>query len=212
MSRFRATRDGSRAPASNGKTSSAKGLARKGTIIDIATRFLARNGSRGTSLGEIAAEAGVSQAGLLYHYPTKEELLNAVLDRRDEAEDARLWQTPDPGLEIINILARNVTRWAKHPDMVGMHTVLVAENVGGDGVLHPRLISRYRMTVDRIRATLAAAQDRGEIRTDVDPRLKAIEIVAFINGLETAWLLDPGIPAAKTAAAWAADQLRALRV
>lgn len=198
-------------PGGNAKTPSPKGLARKELIIDVATRFLARNGSRGTSLGEIAAEAGVSQAGLLYHFPTKEELLNAVLDRRDEVEDARLWQTPDPGLGIFTVIARNVTRWAKHPEMVGMHTVLVAENVGDEGVLHPRLISRYRMTVDRIRATLAAAQDRGEMRTDVDPRLKAIEIVAFLNGLETAWLLDPGIPAAKTAAAWAADQLRSLR-
>jgi AcrR family transcriptional regulator len=195
----------------NGKTSSAKGLARKGQIIDITTRFLARNGSRGTSFADVAAEAGVSQAAVLYHFPTKEELLNAVLDRRDEVEDTRLWQAPDPGLEIISIMARNVTRWAKHPDMVGMHTVLVAENVGDDGVLHPRLMSRYRMTDDHIRTTLAAAQDRGEMRTDVDPRLKAIEIVAFINGLETAWLLDPAIPAAKTAAAWATDQVRALR-
>jgi hypothetical protein len=28
----------------------------------------------------------------------------------------------------------------------------------------------------------------------VDPALKAVEIVAFLNGMETSWLLDPSIP------------------
>jgi hypothetical protein len=28
----------------------------------------------------------------------------------------------------------------------------------------------------------------------VDPAIKAVEIVAFLNGIETSWLLDPSIP------------------
>ncbi|MFC8796547.1 TetR/AcrR family transcriptional regulator [Promicromonospora sp. NPDC057138] len=192
------------------KSLSPKGEARRQLIVDAATRLVARNGSRGTNLAEIAAEAGVSQSGLLYHYPSKEALLNAVLDRRDEAEDAVLWQDADSGLGILDIIADNVTRWASHSHAVGMHTVLVVENLGDDGVLHPRLASRYHLTADRIGSVLAAAQDRGEIRGDVDTHLKAIEIIAFVNGLETAWLLDPEIPVAMTAKAWAAQQRFAL--
>ncbi|MBE1878316.1 TetR/AcrR family transcriptional regulator [Myceligenerans pegani] len=192
------------------KTLSAKGEARRQRIVDAATRLVARNGSRGTNLAEIAAAAGVSQSGLLYHYPSKEALLNAVLDRRDEAEDGVLWHDADVGLGILDVIADNVTRWADHSHAVGMHTVLVVENLGEDGVLHPRLTSRYHVTADRLRAVLATAQDRGEIRDDVEPHLKAIEIIAFVNGLETAWLLDPELPVAATAKAWAAQQRRAL--
>ncbi|WP_129785220.1 TetR/AcrR family transcriptional regulator [Promicromonospora panici] len=192
------------------KSVSAKGEARRQLIVEAATRLVARNGSRGTNLAEIAAEAGVSQSGLLYHYPSKEELLNAVLDQRDEAEDAILWQDTDSGLGILDTIAYNVTRWASHSHAVGMHTVLVVENLGDDGVLHPRLARRYHLTADRISSVLTAAQDRGEIRGDVDTRLKAIEIIAFINGLETAWLLDPEIQIAMTAKAWAAQQRRAM--
>jgi AcrR family transcriptional regulator len=191
---------------------SARGIARKEKIVAVATRFLARNGARGTTLGEIAAEAGVSQAGLLYHFPTKEELLHAVLDSRDDFEDALLWRKgPDPGLEIFGIVADIVGSWSEHPEIVGLVAVLVAENVGDDGALRPRLASKYQLTVDRIASTLSAGQQRGEIRADVDAREKAIEILAFLSGLELAWLVSPDIPAADTASAWAALQVSSLR-
>jgi hypothetical protein len=34
-------------------------------------------------------------------------------------------------------------------------------------------------------------QERGEIRSDIDPEVKAVEIVAFAMGMETQWLLTP---------------------
>jgi AcrR family transcriptional regulator len=194
------------------KTASARGIARKERIVDVATRFLARNGARGTTLGDIAAEAGVSQAGLLYHFPTKDDLLHAVLDRRDEFEDALLWsQGSDPGLQIFDIIADIVRSWSDRPEIVGLVAVLVAENVGDEGPLRPRLASKYQLTVDRIASTLSAAQQRGEISAHTDTHLKSIEILAFLSGLEMAWLVSPEIPAAETAAEWARHQVVALR-
>jgi AcrR family transcriptional regulator len=194
------------------KTASARGIARKERIVDVATRFLARNGARGTTLGDIAAEAGVSQAGLLYHFPTKDDLLHAVLDRRDEFEDALLWSKgADPGLQIFDIIADIVRSWSERPEIVGLVAVLVAENVGDEGPLRPRLASKYQLTVDRIASTLSAAQQRGEIRAQTDTHLKSIEILAFLSGLEMAWLVSPEIPAAETAAEWARHQVLALR-
>ena len=37
---------------------------------------------------QIAKEAGVTPAGLLHHFESKEQLLNAVLDARDADDDA----------------------------------------------------------------------------------------------------------------------------
>src|SRR5689334_897933 len=65
----------------------AKGEDRRVRILQVAERLLARNGWRNTSLAQIAKEAGVSTAGLLHHYPSKEHLLNAVLDARDADDD-----------------------------------------------------------------------------------------------------------------------------
>lgn len=195
------------------KTSSAKGLETRERIVNVAARFVARNGARGTSLSDIAAEAGVSQAGLLYHFGTKEALLNAVLDRHLAFTEQWLWGAgPDPGLTIVWIIARHMANWPSRPpddsmySLIGMNTVVLAENLGEDTDLHPRLVEGYRTTIDRVEATLRSAQQRGEMRDDVDPRLKAMEIIAFCYGLEAAWAVNPTIPVAAAAAQWATQQ------
>ena len=58
----------------------AKGEDRKQRILDVAQRLLTRNGWRNTTLAQIAGEAGVTPAGLLHHFESKEQLLHAVLD------------------------------------------------------------------------------------------------------------------------------------
>lgn len=199
-------------PAAQQPKTSAKGLETRERIVDVAVRFIARNGARGTSLADIAAEAGVSQTGLLYHFRTKEALLNAVLDRHLAFSEEWLWgDGPDPGIKIVDIIARHMASWpSQHDDKVasllGMNTVVLGENVSPDTELHPRLVEGYRTTIDRVTATLRAAQERGEMRTDIEPRLKAMEIIAFCYGLEAAWLVDPTIPVVDAAARWAAEQ------
>lgn len=194
------------------RASSPRGEARRKLIIEAATRLLARNGSRGTSLGDIATAAGVSQTGLLHHFPSKEHLLHAVLDNRDAYENSLLWREgPDPGLEIFEVVSRVVGEWSEKPELVGLIAILVAENVGHDGVLKDRLTQKYHETVDRLAGTLASAQSNGDIRPDADPHLKAIEILAFLSGLEMAWLVDDQIPAHAAARAWAQAQVTALR-
>jgi AcrR family transcriptional regulator len=199
-------------PAPKPKTSSAKGLETRERIIDVAVRFIARNGARGTSLGDIAAEAGVSQAGLLYHFGSKEALLNAVLDRHLAFTEDWLWGDPDPGLGIYWAIAKHMSSWPSEPQddgvyaLLGMNTVVLGENVSEDTDLHPRLVDGYRTTIDRVATTLHNAQERGEMRRDVDTRLQAMEIIAFCYGLEAAWLVNPKIPVGDAAAQWAKEQ------
>jgi AcrR family transcriptional regulator len=180
---------------------------RRDELIGIATRLIARNGARGTTLADIAREADVAQATVVYHFGTKEGLLHAVLDGRDSFEDGLLWRFgQDPGMKIFDIIAEIVAGWSEHPEIVGLLSVLIAENIGDDDSLRSRLAGNYRVTVDRIATTLRSAQARGEMRSDVDPTAKAIEMLAFLSGLELAWLVSSDIPATETAAAWAAQQ------
>ena len=52
----------------------------KKRILRTATRLFARHGFRGTSLQSIVDQVGIRKPSLLYHYPSKEALRNAVLD------------------------------------------------------------------------------------------------------------------------------------
>ncbi len=170
----------------------AKGDDRKVRILEVAERLLARNGWRNTSLAQIAREAGVSPAGLLHHYESKEQLLNAVLDARDDDDDEHADRTGDLVTEICKV----AERFDRAPELVGTFTVLLIENISPDAPLHDRLVKRQQAARDIVAGLIGRGQRAGVYRQDFDPAVKAVEILAFINGMETAWLLDPSIPLA----------------
>ena len=167
----------------------AKGEDRRQRILAVAERLLARNGWRSTSLAQIAKEAGVSAAGLLHHFESKEHLLNAVLDARDADDDAHADRSGDLIAELIRV----PERFGRAPELVGTYPVLLAENIAPDAPLHDRLHNRYRDAVDIITSIIERGQNSGNYRTDLNAANKAVEILAFINGMEILWLLDPSI-------------------
>ena len=59
-------------------------VAKREQILDAALDEFARRGYDRTSMREIARQTGLSQAGLLHYFSTKEELFLAVLRRRDD--------------------------------------------------------------------------------------------------------------------------------
>ena len=169
----------------------AKGEDRRQRILGVAERLLARNGWRTTSLAQIAREAGVTPAGLLHHFESKEQLLNAVLDARDEDDGAHADYLSG---DLITELRRVPERFERAPELIGTFTVLLVENIAPDAPLHDRMHQRYRAAIDIITNIVERGQRDGQYRQDIDAATKAVEILAFINGMETLWLLDPSIP------------------
>ena len=169
----------------------AKGEDRRQRILAVAERLLARNGWRNTSLALIAKEAGVTPAGLLHHFESKEQLLNAVLDARDADDEIHAdYRSGD----LVTELSRVPQRFDRAPELVGTFTVLLVENIAPDAPLHDRLHKRYRDAVEIITDIIKRGQSEGQDRADFDAASTAGEILAFINGMETLWLLDPSIP------------------
>ncbi|EHI12854.1 TetR/AcrR family transcriptional regulator [Mycolicibacterium thermoresistibile] len=171
----------------------AKGEDRRQRILAVAERLLARNGWRNTSLAQIAKEAGVSPAGLLHHFESKEALLNAVLDARDADDDAHADRSGD----LIAEIARVAERFDRAPHLVGTFTVLLVENIQPEAPLHDRMLARQRAAIDIVADLIRRGQESGRYRSDFDAATKAVEIIAFVNGMETSWLLDPSIPVAE---------------
>jgi AcrR family transcriptional regulator len=169
----------------------AKGEDRKQRILAVAQRLLTRNGWRNTTLAQIAGEAGVTPAGLLHHFESKEQLLHAVLDARDLDDDSHADRA---GGDLVSQIAQVADRFHRAPELVGTFTVLLVENILPDAPLHDRMLSRHREAVDIVAELIRNGQADGRYRTDIDPAIKAVEILAFVHGMETTWLLDPSIP------------------
>jgi len=62
-----------------------KGAERQEQILQAAIEVFSQNGFRGTTLRQLAHQAGVSEAMIYYHFPSKEALYDAILKKKIEA-------------------------------------------------------------------------------------------------------------------------------
>jgi AcrR family transcriptional regulator len=85
----------------NEQSYSARSAAAGSRVLSAALRAFAANGYSRSSLAQIAAEAGLTAAGLLHHDRSKEELLIAVLAERDRLDAERFQMGASVGWEPL---------------------------------------------------------------------------------------------------------------
>jgi AcrR family transcriptional regulator len=176
------------------KNGTPRGERSKETILEAALPLFAQQGYRGASLASIAAAAGLTQPGLLHHFPSKEELLLGLLDWRDHNDGKRLSTLPDTaGLGYLERLEDLVAHNATAPELVRLFTTLVGEGTSPQHPAHDYFVERYQRIRARALRTLREGQLSGEIREDVDLEVVVPVLFAVMDGLQIQWLLDPEI-------------------
>jgi AcrR family transcriptional regulator len=171
-----------------------RGEGSKAAILTAARDLFARRGYRGTSLASIAEAAGLSQPGLLHHYPSKNAVLLAVLASRDSAGSSMSSPLPGaPGIGIIDGLAALVAHNESDPQIVALFSMLLGEAVGAEHPAHEYFVRRY----DEIRAcitqNLRDAQQERALAPGIDPEALANVLIAVLDGLQFQWLLNHSV-------------------
>jgi AcrR family transcriptional regulator len=173
-------------------TPNRRGVERRAEILEAATELFALKGYRGTSTLDVAKRVGMTHVGVLHHFKTKEDLLRAVVARRDEASDFLQREsevlTPD---EFNERYLTGEGGGLLEPELLTrLVVVLRGENLNAGDPLHRHFDHRAKRTRAFLAASIRSGQERGEYRHDVDPEIKAAEILAFLFGLETEWALN----------------------
>lgn len=173
----------------------ARGDETRRRILEAAMALYARRGVKGTGLAAIGQAAGVTHAGVLYHFGSSRRLLLAVLDERDRRfwrETAQDWEGRG-GLDALRQMPR-LARWNRDNwELAKLFTVLEAENLDADDEAHAYFLERRRRVCGRVRRAIEEGQRRGEVRADVDATVKADEAVAFMDGAQLNAMLDPKV-------------------
>ena len=157
-------------------------------IIHEATRLFAARGYDGTSLRDIAEAVGVRKPSLLYHFSSKAELHQSVLD-----ELLRRWN------ERLPRLLKVATRAERRFDGVMQETVsffvedadrarlLVREMLDRVDEMAEQLKLHARPWVGVVSDRIRQGQQLGEIHEDVDPEAYVLQVITLIvGGLATA--------------------------
>jgi AcrR family transcriptional regulator len=181
-------------------------------VLQSALRAIAANGFQGSSLAAIAADAGLTTAGLLHHFPSKEHLLVAVLAERDRVDGVRFQLGGFRGLAALDRLIELVEHNTMVPGLVQAYTVLMGESVGEGHPARDWFRDRYPRRRANIAAAIRAGIDAGEIRPDVDCDAVAAAIIAMMDGLQVQWVLNPDqVDMARVFADYIAGLRRAVR-
>ncbi|MFG1911249.1 TetR/AcrR family transcriptional regulator [Kribbella sp. NPDC048928] len=162
----------------------AKGVAKRAEILRAALAVIARHGYRKTSTRELAAAAGLSEAGMLHYFGSKEKLFEEVLRARDEADQARITASGGGAGDSIDGLRAVVRHNGTVPGLVQLYSTFSAEAGDPEHSSHEFFVDRYA----RLRASLANAvrtrQSAGTFTPDADPDTIATLLIALSDGLQ----------------------------
>ncbi|SDO41542.1 DNA-binding transcriptional regulator, AcrR family [Nakamurella panacisegetis] len=167
----------------------------RSNLLDAAVEQFAAAGFRGTSLGKIAERAGLSQAGLLHHFPSKLHLLAEVLRRRDEMDgkDLALRGPGKSGWDRFELLVELVRVNAERPGLVQLYTTMAGEAIEPDHPARAWLQDHLMATTATLTEALHEGQAAGTVRADAPVDRIVQMTIAVLDGLQIQWLaLPPG--------------------
>lgn len=176
------------------KGSYPKGVAKREEILRTALEIFSQEGYRGTSLREVARACSLSLPGLMHYFNSKEELLAAILRKRDENDFAtRYVEGADPFAMLSAIMRHN----AEVPGLVQLYATLSAAASDPAHPAHEFFVGRYRDIRAQVAGAVRERQTAGLLAEALDAEKLAVVVIALADGLQVQWMLDPAIDMAE---------------
>ncbi len=174
------------------------GVRSRDMILEAAMVLFSERAYSGVSMRDVAAVAGLTHAGVRYHYPSKDDLLLGVLNRYSQMgdkyyeralqhlaqEEPDLWGV----LSEFTSYLRFTLRQRVKAQMFIMHAILAADK---GHPAHEFFEERYRLIRRQFTEVIGLLKEHGYFREDVDVEHSAIEIIAMADGLQVQWLINP---------------------
>ncbi len=189
----------------NRRGSYAKGVAKREEILTTALDVIAREGLRRTSVRELADAAGLSQAGLLHYFDSKEELYTAILRKRDEVDHAshapraeREGTAGNAAEAVLTSFLDIIRHNADVPGLVQLFAHISVDAAAPEHPAHEFFLDRRRYLGELLIPAITTLQNEGRIVDTIPPATLATVVHALADGLQTHWLLDPNLDMAGT--------------
>jgi len=153
-------------------------------ILDAAMVAFGTRGFEATSLDDLAGDLSLRKQTILYWYPSKDALLEAVVDRCAQEVSTRLLrglEGASDGFGRVEAMVRVMFRLAaRHPSMLGF----LRETTRLGPPASTRLLDQLGPLIDRASDFLQAEMDAGRMQRR-DPRVLLLAAYSMVTGLAT---------------------------
>jgi AcrR family transcriptional regulator len=159
-------------------------------ILRAAVEIFGNKGSANGTLADVAEQVGMTHAGVLHHFGSKQRLMLEVLSYRDRSDLAQQ-HIPD-GPELFVHLVRTAMANETRPGIVQVYTVLSAESVTDGHAARGHFSQRYTTLRSEISDAFHELCEQEGVEDPATIASAAASILAVMDGLQLQWLLDPG--------------------
>ncbi|PNH78177.1 TetR/AcrR family transcriptional regulator [Arthrobacter sp. AFG20] len=168
------------------------GVDRRREILEAAVSVFAREGYRAGSLRDVARSLGLTPGAIIHHFGSKEQLLVAVLDTRDDAVADSFPNAVRRGL-LIEELRKIVAANENQRGLTTLYATLAAEAVNPDHPAHEYFIGRYQRILQHLEEGIREEQEQGILPLGRPAASLARALLATMDGLQLQWLLEPSM-------------------
>ena len=155
----------------------------RAAIIRGAAEAFDRFGYGGTSLSDVIALAGVTKGALYFHFSSKQELAQAVIQRQHAWSVGPAQEQLDgdaPGLEAVIHLSQRLASQLVHDPVVRAGVRLTLET----GTFDTAMPDPYQEWIDATTGLLHRAVEAGDLRQGVQPATLARFVVGAFTGVQ----------------------------
>jgi len=135
----------------------------RAAILEAALNVFSAHGFRGSTVDQIATEAGLSKPNLLYYFPSKEAIHTALLSGLLEIWLAPLHDLDEDGDPLQEILSYTHRKLQMSRELPRESRLFANELVQGAPRIHAALSIDLKVLVDEKAAILSRWMDQGKI-------------------------------------------------
>lgn len=157
-----------------------------------AVEVFIRRGYDATSVGDLAAELGLSKSAIYHHVPSKEHLLSLALDDALEGLEAVIADaTREPRDVSAYARLRGAVRQSVLVLVDKLPSVTLLLRVRGNGEVEISALARRRRIDEQLAGLVRDAVSEGTLRNDIAPDLISRLLFGTVNSL-TEWYRPDG--------------------
>jgi TetR/AcrR family transcriptional repressor of nem operon len=171
-----------------GSSTSKEGASTAAQILDVAERLVQERGFNGFSYADIAAELGVTKAALHYHFASKSDLGDALIERYAERFFAALTSVEGDDIDAVDKLRAYAKLYTDvfRNDRMCLCGMLAADYATLPDPMRTRVVRFFDDNEVWLTTVLEEGREKGTIRFEGSARPVARTL---IGGLEGAMLV-----------------------
>lgn len=159
-------------------------------ILQAATEVFARRGFHGARVADIAEQAGIAYGLVYHHFRNKDEILAAIFSERWSRYVQYIEEMSGSQQsfreQVGHLVHFWVETWRQEPHLM---TVMINEISRSYEFIDSHDVGTVLVAFDAVERLIVGAQQRGEVRGDLEPKLATYAILGMAEMILTGYVM-----------------------